>query len=275
MDPSQLRQLVRRVAGRALAERGLRADAGERSAGVHVSVTPCEGPDRPGGGSSGTAEPRTRTRGRVVVTANDLGAIPAGGSFDVPLGALVTALAHEEAERRGIRLGHGSGRSVDGRADSALRIAVASDHGGFERKAAVCDFVRELGHVPLDLGTHDEQPVDYPDFACAVADAVASGRAAYGIVLDGAGIGSAMAANKVPGIRAANGWNEASARNAREHNYANVLTLGARMHSTAELRAIVVAFLTTPEGAARHARRVRKIMDIERRPAPRSRGGVA
>lgn len=266
MDSRELSQLVRRVAGRALAERGL-GGAAPRSTGVHVNVAACDAPDRP---SPPEREGERPTRGRVVVTAADLRDVPDGGSYAVPLGAAVTPLAFDEAERRGLRLTYGAGRLVEGRLESSLRIAVASDHGGFDAKPAVCDFVRELGHVPLDLGTHDANPVDYPDQARAVADAVAGGNADFGIVIDGAGIGSAMAANKVPGVRAANCWSVAAARNAREHNYANVLTLGGRMLELRELREIVVAFLTTPEGAARHARRVTKITDIERRHAVRT-----
>ena len=146
-----------------------------------------------------------------------------------------------------------------------LVIAVGSDHGGYEAKQRVLTWLRESGHRPLDLGTHDQRPCDYPDFALAVALAVQEGRARFGVCLDGAGIGSAMAANKVPGIRAANGTSAAHARNAREHNYANVLTLGARLLEPGDLREILLAFLSTPEGEARHGARVAKIDAIERR----------
>jgi ribose 5-phosphate isomerase B len=146
-----------------------------------------------------------------------------------------------------------------------LVIAVGSDHGGYEAKQRVLTWLREAGHRPLDLGTHDQRPCDYPDFALAVALAVSEGRARFGVCLDGAGIGSAMAANKVPGIRAANGTSAAHARNAREHNYANVLTLGARLLEPGDLREILLAFLSTPEGEARHGARVAKIDAIERR----------
>lgn len=151
-----------------------------------------------------------------------------------------------------------------------LVVAVGSDHGGFEAKRLVLDWLREAGHRPLDLGTHDARPCDYPDFALAVALAVSEGRARFGVCLDGAGIGSAMAANKVPGIRAANGTSPAHARNAREHNYANVLTLGARLLEPLALREILLAFLSTPEGEARHGARVAKIDAIERRFARRT-----
>jgi ribose 5-phosphate isomerase B len=117
----------------------------------------------------------------------------------------------------------------------------------------------------LDLGTHGRETVDYPDFAHAVAEAVCSGRVDLGIMVDGAGIGSSMAANKVPGTRAAMCYDVATARNAREHNFANVLTLGGRMIDPARMREIVTAFLETPTGGERHAARVRKIMEIERK----------
>jgi ribose 5-phosphate isomerase B len=107
--------------------------------------------------------------------------------------------------------------------------------------------------------------VDYPDFAHVVARLVASGACASGIVIDGAGIGSAMAANKVPGVRAANAHDTSMARNAREHNYANVLTLGARMIGEGLALEIVDIFLATPWGAERHGKRVAKITDIEQR----------
>ena len=132
-------------------------------------------------------------------------------------------------------------------------------------KRAVLDWVRELGIVAVDLGTHDENPVDYPDFAKAVAEAVAEGRADLGICVDGAGIGSAMAANKVPGVLAANCHDVSTARNAREHNFANVLTLGGRTLQASEAQAIVRAFLATPCGEERHRKRVEKIRALERR----------
>jgi ribose 5-phosphate isomerase B len=149
-----------------------------------------------------------------------------------------------------------------------LVVAVGSDHGGFAVKGQVLAWLAEAGHRGLDLGTHDERPVDYPDFAHAVALAVREGRAQIGVCIDGAGIGSAMAANKVPGIRAANGGSVAQAKNAREHNYANVLTLGARLLEPQQLREILLAFLSTPWGEARHGQRVAKIEALEQRYSP-------
>jgi ribose 5-phosphate isomerase B len=130
-------------------------------------------------------------------------------------------------------------------------------------KDAVVEWVRELGHIAFDLGTRDESPVDYPDFALAVAESVSEERADLGIAIDAAGIGSAIAANKVPGVRAAMCYDAASARNAREHNHANVLTLGARTAAAQVARDVVRMFLTTAVGGERHARRVEKIGAIE------------
>jgi ribose 5-phosphate isomerase B len=123
----------------------------------------------------------------------------------------------------------------------------------------------DLGYIVDDVGTHSTQSVDYPDFAQAVAERVAQGRAHRGIVVDGAGIGSCMAANKVPGARAALCYDLSTARNAREHNDANVLTLGGQLTGPALARDIVRTFLTTDCTVERHQRRVAKIMDIERR----------
>lgn len=146
-----------------------------------------------------------------------------------------------------------------------LTIAIASDHGGFELKQQLIPHFRALGHAVEDLGTHSKEPVDYPRFAHAVAAKVGSGAADFGIIIDGAGIGSAMTANKVPGVLAAACYNEALARNAREHNNANVLTLGAGQIDVAGAKQIANIFLTTECTAERHLARVRMIRDVESR----------
>jgi ribose 5-phosphate isomerase B len=142
-------------------------------------------------------------------------------------------------------------------------IAVGSDHGGFALKDKVKDHLARLGYRPRDLGCFSSDPVDYPDIALLVAEAVRSGQARFGILVDGAGIGSAMAANKVPGIRAALCVDAAAARNAREHNDANLLTLGAGFVDAARMQEIVAVFLSSECTEERHARRVRKIAAIE------------
>ncbi|UCG77056.1 MAG: ribose 5-phosphate isomerase B [Gemmatimonadota bacterium] len=142
---------------------------------------------------------------------------------------------------------------------------MGADHGGFELKELLKEGLRDLGYDVLDCGTGSTEPVDYPDFALSVAGLVAQGRAWRGILVDGAGIGSCMTANKVPGIRAAMCYDEATALNSREHNDANVLTLGAGLIGPGLARRIVETWLNTPTGGGRHARRVEKIMAIERR----------
>jgi ribose 5-phosphate isomerase B len=156
------------------------------------------------------------------------------------------------------------GSSTDGRPVAEGRsIAVGADHGGFKLKESLRAYLEERGFVIDDCGTFDAEAVDYPDFAAAVARKVASGACDVGIVVDGAGIGSCMAANKVIGVRAAMCYDISSARNSREHNHANVLTLGAGLIGANLARQIVDAWLDTPWGPGRHARRVEKIDLLE------------
>lgn len=158
-----------------------------------------------------------------------------------------------------------SGGGGGGGESSAREIAVGADHGGYELKQRLAAHLRDLGYTVHDCGTGSGESVDYPDFAFEVASRVASGRCGAGIVVDGAGIGSCMAANKVPGVRAALCYDLSSARNSREHNHANVLTLGAGLIGEGLARQIVEEWLNTPWGGGRHGRRVEKIMAIERR----------
>ena len=144
-------------------------------------------------------------------------------------------------------------------------IAIASDHGGFELKQQLVSWLKTSGYRVIDLGTDSKESVDYPDFAFAAARMVMQDKADAAIVIDGAGIGSAMAANKVPGVRASMCYDVATARNAREHNHANVLTLGAGMIDADLAKDIVKTWLETPWGGGRHARRVAKITAIEQR----------
>ncbi len=144
-------------------------------------------------------------------------------------------------------------------------VALGADHGGFELKGKILTALAQTGYRVLDCGTFSPEPVDYPDIAYAVARLVGEGAAWRGILVDGAGIGSAMTANKVPGVRAANCNDPKMAVNAREHNDANILTLGARMISAETALDIVRIFLTTDCTEARHRKRVAKIMDVERR----------
>jgi len=150
------------------------------------------------------------------------------------------------------------------RAISPRRVAIGADHGGFELKEVLRRAIaEEMGWEVHDCGTHSTDAVDYPDIAAAVAREVASGRAARGIVVDSAGIGSSMAANKVPGVRCALCHDDVTVVNAREHNDANVLSLGARVVNRGAAVRLARLFLTTAFAGGRHERRVAKIMALE------------
>jgi ribose 5-phosphate isomerase B len=214
---------------------------------------------------------------KPVVTAADLEKVVQNGEVTVTQDTLITPLAREEAERRGITFrvaaprepgtspGGSSGAATP--EPSARIIAIGADHGGYEMKEQLKVYLREWGYGFLDLGTDSTAAVDYPDFAEAVAQAVARGDAWLGVVLDSAGIGSSIAANKVPGVRAALCYDRATARNSREHNDANVLTLGAKLISQEVAREILAVWLSTPFAGGRHQRRVDKIRSIEERTA--------
>ena len=144
-------------------------------------------------------------------------------------------------------------------------IAVGADHGGYQLKQAIVEHLRGQDLAVHDCGCTSTDAVDYPDFAHAVANLVGTGVCRWGIIVDGAGIGSCMAANKVPGVRAALCYDLSSARNSRQHNHANVRTLGAGLLGSGRARQVVDEWLATPWGPDRHARRVAKITDIENR----------
>jgi ribose 5-phosphate isomerase B len=206
---------------------------------------------------------------RATVTETDVLAMPKGTSLTVPHQALVTPLAREVAAERNVELIHESVTTPDNRqasrSASIRTVAIGADHGGYAMKQDLKAYLAELDYEVIDCGTHSTASVDYPDFAYAVAKLVAEGRAWRGIIVDGAGIGSCMAANKVPGVRAAMCYDHATAVNSREHNNANVLTLGGVLLGSALARQIVRTWLSTDFGGGRHARRVDKIGDIERR----------
>ncbi|MDK2932034.1 MAG: hypothetical protein PWR07_2165 [Bacillota bacterium] len=140
-----------------------------------------------------------------------------------------------------------------------MRVAIGSDHAGFEMKESLKEYVKSLGHEVEDFGAPSSDPVDYPDIGYRVAKDVASGRFERGVLICGTGIGMSIVANKVPGVRAALAGDVESARLAREHNDANVLTLGARLIRLELAREIVRIFLETGFAGGRHARRVEKI----------------
>ena len=199
-------------------------------------------------------------RGKRVITENEIRSAAAGDTLRIDEGAILTPLAEDLARERGLQIE----RVRRGSAARKMRIALGADHGGYEMKEDVKRVLADLGHDFQDFGTHSTEAVDYPDYAHLVARAVASQTCDLGIVIDGAGIGSCMVANKVPGVRAAMCYDEASARNSREHNGANVLTLGGKMISTDLMREIVRVWLATELTEDRHRRRVEKISAIER-----------
>ncbi|MBO0859798.1 MAG: ribose 5-phosphate isomerase B, partial [Chloracidobacterium sp.] len=196
-----------------------------------------------------------------VITEADLRAAPASVRFIIREDAIITPAARDLIRERGFEIRYRARRSLAGK---RRIIAVGADHGGYEMKERLKEFLAELGYNHRDFGTFSEESVDYPDFAHAVARAVADGACDLGVMVDGAGIGSCMTANKVPGVRAAMCYDAATASDSREHNYANVLTLGARMISTEKMREIVGVWLSTPEGVARHGKRVAKLIAIEK-----------
>ncbi len=144
-----------------------------------------------------------------------------------------------------------------------MKIAIGSDHAGFEEKERLKKTLDEIGVEYTDVGTNSHDSVDYPDFAQKVGELVASGAVERGVLVCGSGIGVAIAANKVNGVRAAQAWNEETARLSRQHNDANVLTIGARVLPEDEIPKIVKAWFAADFEGGRHAGRVRKIHDIE------------
>ncbi len=206
------------------------------------------------------------THRHAVTEAEVRAAAAAGRTLDVPAGAVVTPAARDLAASLGLALRAAAGAEAQGRGgmgETKRTVAIGADHGGFPLKEHLKTWLSESGFDVLDLGTHDAQPVDYPDFAVAVSRAVAEGRAWRGIMVDGAGIGSSMAANKVPGIRAALCYDLTTAQNAREHNDANVLTLGGTLIGTRLAVDIARTFLAAEFGGGRHARRVDKINSLD------------
>lgn len=212
---------------------------------------------------------------RRVVTERDVKqAAREKRALELPADAIVTPAARDAAEKLGVRLekrgewgvvpsgemqNPGAHRQEPPPTPHASVVAMGADHGGFRLKEALKPIIDQAGFEVLDVGTHSTDAVDYPDFALSVAQQVQEGAAAFGIMVDGAGIGSAMVANKVPGIRAALCYDVTTAQNAREHNNANVLTLGGGLIGERLAGEIVKAFLTTAFGGGRHARRVAKI----------------
>jgi ribose 5-phosphate isomerase B len=213
-------------------------------------------------------------RKQLITEAHVRDALAAGRlTLTVTPSALITPLARDMAREGGLTFVKETPEVVVASAQAPScacthRIALGNDHGGFAYKETLKPFIAELGWQILDVGTDSEQSCDYPDFAYAVARAVVLGKADLGVMIDGAGLGSAMVCNKVVGIRAACAYNEFTAWNARAHNQANVLTLGSRTLGIEVCKRIVQTFLATDFEGGRHTARVDKITDVERRFLP-------
>ena len=198
---------------------------------------------------------------KSVITEDDVRGLESGSVLRISEDARMTPLAADIVREKQIEIVRRSSRRGS---KAAKLIAVGADHGGFPMKEELKTYLVELGHRVHDFGTNSEDAVDYPDFAHAVARSVADGASDLGIIIDGAGVGSAMTANKVPGVRAAACYSVALARNSREHNGANVLSLGSKTISSKEMREIVAAWLSTELSEERHRKRVAKIDAIQK-----------
>jgi len=198
---------------------------------------------------------------RAVITESD---IPDSGELRVAAGAIVTPSARDLAKARGVKIVELAKGESPGPAPAERTIAIGCDHGGFEMKQKLLSVFHDYELAVRDVGVDHPKPVDYPDIAKQVAELVASGAAARGVIIDGAGIGSAMVANKFSGVRAALCYDRASARNSREHNDANVLTLGGRLLTQSQAEEVLRTWLETPFAGGRHAVRVEKIKEIEK-----------
>jgi len=198
---------------------------------------------------------------KSVITEDDVRGLESGAVLRIGEEARLTPLAADIVREKGIEIVRRTSRRGS---KAAKLVAVGADHGGFKMKEELKVFLNELGHRVHDFGTDSEDAVDYPDFAHAVARAVSNGTSDVGIIIDGAGVGSAMTANKVPGVRAAACYSVVVARNSREHNGANVLSLGSKTINSKEMREIVSAWLTTELTEDRHRKRVAKIDAIQK-----------
>lgn len=198
---------------------------------------------------------------KSLLTEDDLRGLEPGARVRVAANVKLTPLASDIVSEKGITLVRKQPRNVGLKVRT---VAIGSDHGGFPLKEQLNGFLDDLGLQVRDFGTNSIDAVDYPDFAHAVAKAVCSKQADVGILIDGAGIGSAMAANKVPGVRAAACYSVALAKNSREHNGANVLSLGSGQNNFEEVKAIVETFVTSEISEDRHKHRVGKIDSIDR-----------
>ncbi len=247
-DPEQIKQLVRQVVVRTLGK------------GEAVGSKPRR------------SEQPVFDQQRLLLTEEMVQQIPVGSSYRVTAVTLITPLARQAALERRIQLieegkANTAPLRVNNQSTTQKTIALGADHGGYGLKEELKKMLESASfeYNLLDCGTHNTDSVDYPDYAYAVAQQVATGKAWCGIIIDGAGIGSCMVANKLPNVRAAMCYDQSTAVNSREHNNANVLTLGAGLIGTNLAKQIVTTWLATEFGGGRHARRVNKIDQISER----------
>jgi len=267
MQEDEIREMVRNAVQKALgAAPASRRNEVQKAAAIGKNPT-----------AQGTR--RNALRGRELITEADLRNAAASSEIVVTANALITPLARDLIRERNLSLvqeeqsplalppkaAPAASHATHSGASPEKTVSLGADHGGFAMKEDLTKYLQELGYTVLDCGTRSRDSVDYPDFAYAVARLVAEGRAARGIMVDGAGIGSCMVANKVPGVRAAMCYDLSTAKNSREHNDANVLTLGGGLIGVNLARQIVKTWLSTAFGGGRHARRVNKIVAIEKR----------
>ena len=211
------------------------------------------------------------TRRFGLISDADARQIPFGTTVELERGGLVTPLARETLQARRITVVT-AGADADpalprdlAPATAIARVAIGSDHHGVELKAALVSHLRRSARAVADVGTDGSEPADYPDIAAAVGKMVARGEADAGVLIDASGLGSAIAANKIRGIRAAMCDTPTLARYSREHNGANVLALGATLLSPAEAIDILDTWMATPTREARHLRRLLKVRRLEER----------
>lgn len=250
-EPNENRERVRELVRQALANVGLE-ESQSQNLPEHVVVNSLQ--------DTLNKEFDRDESAKNLITEDDLRGLEAGMKLRVSEQAKFTPLAQDIINEKGIILIKKPSR----RFFTKIRtIALGCDHGGFEFKEKLKVFLTELGLNIRDFGTDSTDAVDYPDFAHLVARAVGEKKVDAGIIIDGAGIGSAMTANKVPNVRAAACYSVALAKNSREHNGANVLTLGSGQNSFAEIKEIVQAWLEADLTEPRHQKRVGKIKAID------------
>jgi len=198
---------------------------------------------------------------KSLLTEDDLRGLEEGARLRIAENVKFTSLAEDIVKDRKIELIRKTARKSTAKVRTG---AVGSDHGGYKTKEQIKTYLSDQGLNVRDFGTASDDAVDYPDFAHEVAKSVGGHQVDVGIIIDGAGIGSAMAANKVPGVRAAACYSVALAKNSREHNGANILTLGAGQNSLEEIKQIIDAFISADISEERHKKRVAKIDNIDK-----------